>query len=212
MRTDRSEGTTVTEHGPDTLAELAADRRDHDLPVEVHVVGYFEHDPPRGLDAARRVAELLTDEGGTVRELGDDLGAGDVVWVRIDERSFMADEKRLQIEKLSTMVRMKQLAGIVTFTYEVPPACNRFLDARVWAKSGGVDRVERLQFDPYNGETTAVELDGLGDHTDDWWDCPACGADTQINRGDDGPNRYCTDCDWSVTIPRPDDHGGDGDE
>jgi len=38
-----------------------------------------------------------------------------------------------------------------------------------------------------------------------WWSCPDCGGRTETDVGGDGPDRFCTDCDWSVTIGRPED-------
>ncbi|MFY4814511.1 hypothetical protein ACOJIV_17710 [Haloarcula sp. AONF1] len=44
---------------------------------------------------------------------------------------------------------------------------------------------------------------GSNDVTDDWWFCPECGEQTHTNPSEDGPDRYCSHCDWSVTIPKP---------
>jgi hypothetical protein len=38
--------------------------------------------------------------------------------------------------------------------------------------------------------------------SDDWWNCPKCGEMTETDPGGDGPDRYCTACDWSYRIPR----------
>lgn len=48
--------------------------------------------------------------------------------------------------------------------------------------------------------------------TDDWWDCPNCGAETETTIEDaTESDRECPDCDWSVRIPRPhDDRVTDG--
>lgn len=152
----------MPEHKPSTPVELAEHRRSIDRPVEVHVVGDFDHDPPLGLKTARHVANHLTDEGGTVRDPGEDLEDGDVAWVRIDEPPTVSYEERMQLEKLSHMARLLELAGIVVFTPEVGRRYDTHLDARVWATSGDVDRVHRLEFNPYDKETIAVELDGVG--------------------------------------------------
>lgn len=83
---------------PATLEDLAARRRDADRPTHVHVVGDFDQDPPGGLATAHRVAALLVDEDGTVRDDDfDEREDGDVAFVRIDEH---ADERseREQVE------------------------------------------------------------------------------------------------------------------
>jgi predicted RNA-binding Zn-ribbon protein involved in translation (DUF1610 family) len=39
---------------------------------------------------------------------------------------------------------------------------------------------------------------------DQWWACPSCGEETQINNDPrpDEPDRHCAACDWEVRIPR----------
>lgn len=48
-------------------------------------------------------------------------------------------------------------------------------------------------------EQEAKDLD-----RDEWWECPVCGGQTETDIEGDGPDRYCTECDWSVRIPRQD--------
>lgn len=46
------------------------------------------------------------------------------------------------------------------------------------------------------------ELEGAIGHEEDWWDCPSCGGDTEIDREDgQTTGRSCTECDWSFVFP-----------
>lgn len=147
---------------PETLRELARRRRERGLPTHVHVVGDFDADPPKGIETAKRVADMLTDEDGTVREEDyDELDDGDVAFVRIDEPPVESYEQRQDLRQLSHLSRVKMLAGIVVLTKQVDSNVEELLDARVWAESGGIDRVERLQVNAYEGEVYATELEGL---------------------------------------------------
>jgi hypothetical protein len=152
---------------PTTLHELTVRRRAADRPTHVHVVGDFDRlgdDLPKGLATAKRVAHLLVDEEGTVLEEDyGDLDDGDVAFVRIDEPPTSQDsyEARQELHTLTAMSRVKMLAGIVVFTERVSARAEQHLDARVWAESGGVDRVDRLQIDAYNDTVYATELEGL---------------------------------------------------
>lgn len=46
-------------------------------------------------------------------------------------------------------------------------------------------------------------LDTESGPSDDWWDCPKCGSDTNVIGGGSAVEnrRECIECDWSVTIP-----------
>lgn len=43
------------------------------------------------------------------------------------------------------------------------------------------------------------------EYAEDWWKCPKCGGQTELNDHPEPPepDRYCTECDWSVSIARP---------
>lgn len=148
----------------DTLQDLAKQRRATDRPTHVHVVGNFERGTPTGIATAKRVAFLLAGEDGSVVE--DDYDAledGDVAFVQLDAVPVTKDsEEYRRLLDLVSASLASRLGGVVVFTETVSDRLERYLDARVWAESGGVDRVERLQVNPYDGfETYASELDGL---------------------------------------------------
>jgi hypothetical protein len=147
---------------PTTLHDLAAERRANDRPTHVHVVGDFNHDPPKGLDVAKDIAALLVDEGRTVRadDFGD-LQDGDVAFVRIDEPPDRSYEERQELRQLAHLLRVNRLAGIVVFTETVDRAVEEILDARVLAESGDVDHVEKLELNPYDGGVLAIEMEGV---------------------------------------------------
>lgn len=147
---------------PTTLQDLARHRRERDRPTHVHVVGRLNVDPPKGIATAKRVAHLLAEEDGEVRtEDYNELEDGDVAFVRIDEPPVESYEQRQELYQLASVSRVKMLGGIVVFTETVDAWTEKHLDARVWAESGGVDRVERFQVNPYEMEVFASELDGL---------------------------------------------------
>jgi len=59
--------------------------------------------------------------------------------------------------------------------------------------------------------TREEESNATDEHSDDtvrgdgdWWDCPVCGGQTEVDTdpADGEPDRYCTECDWSSRIPR----------
>lgn len=141
-----------------TLQEFASARRERGLPTHVHVVGDLDADSPKGIATAKRVANILTDEDGTVREEDyDEIDDGDVAFVRIDKLSY---EQRQEIRDLATRSRARCLGGIVVFTEQVLPSAEKLLNARVWPP-GGDDRVVRLQTDSLEGEVYETELGGL---------------------------------------------------
>lgn len=145
-----------------TLRELVENRRDADRPTHIHVVGDLNRDPPKGLATAKRVAHLLVDKDGTVREDNfGDLDDGDVAFVRIDEPPVRFYEKHEELRQLVHLSRASSLAGIVVFTETVDKATEQLLDARVWAEAGGVDRIEQLLVSSYDGVVYARELEGL---------------------------------------------------
>lgn len=148
---------------PETLDELARRRRDDDRPTHVHVVGDFSQDPPEGTATAKRVAYLLAGSDGEVLDEDyDDLEDGDVAFVRIDDPPVESYEVRQDLRQLAALSRARRLGGIVVFTERVHARIEEHLDARVRADSGDVDRVERLQVDPYDGyEVYTTELGGL---------------------------------------------------
>lgn len=146
-----------------TLSGLAEQRRKNDRPTHVHVVGTFERGTPTGIATAKRVAFLLADDNSTVIEDDyEDLEDGDVAFVQLDSVPVTreSDDYRTLLN-LAAASRAKRLGGIVVFSEVVGDRLEQYLDARVCAESGGVDRVERLQTNPYENETHAVELDGL---------------------------------------------------
>lgn len=147
-----------------TLQELAASRRSEDRPTHVHVVGDLDQDPPKGIAAAKRVAALLAGEDGAVRE--EDFGElddGDVAVVTIEAspRSQEAHEANDELYQLASVSRVKQIGGIVVLAEAVTGRVEGHLDARVWAKSGGVDRVDRLEVNPFERAVYSTELEGL---------------------------------------------------
>jgi len=98
---------------PTTLSELAKRRREADRPTHVHVVGDFDRDPPKGVATAKRVANILADEDGSIL-LEEDYAAlddGDVAFVRIDEPPVESYEKREALRQLAHLSRVKMLAG-----------------------------------------------------------------------------------------------------
>lgn len=145
-----------------TLRELAENRRAADRPTHVHVVGDLDQDPPKGIAQAKRVANMLADEDGSVLEEDyAELDDGDVAFVRIDEPPVESYEKRQELRQLTHVSRVNMLGGIVVFTETVNKATEQLLDARVWAESGAVDRVESLEVNAFDGEVIAKELEGL---------------------------------------------------
>lgn len=146
--------------GQMTLEGLAENRRARDLPTHVHVVGDFDADPPKGLETAKRAAALIVEENGIVKE--DDyaeLDDGDVAFVRIDEPPGESYEERERLRNLAHVSRVKMLAGIVVFTESVSSQVEELLDARVWAESGGVDRVDRIQVNAFDRGVYAIEME-----------------------------------------------------
>lgn len=151
-----------SEQEPATLQELAETRRARDRPTHVHVVGDLAHDPPKGIEQAKRVAEMLIADGGTVLE--DDyheLGDGDVAFVRFETPIADSYEERREIQQLAHMSRANAIGGIVLFTEHVAQQTEQLLDARVWAESGSIDRVDSIEPNRYDGEPITRELDGL---------------------------------------------------
>lgn len=52
----------------------------------------------------------------------------------------------------------------------------------------------------------------MGFNGEKWWSCPVCGGQTKTDVDGDGPDRYCTQCDWSATIARPEDFDEEPDD
>lgn len=192
-----------------TLRALAEHRRERDLPTHVHVVGDLDADPPKGLATAKRVAALLADEDGTVRDEDyGELDDGDVAFVMIEDRPRSPEtyEEYAELLELARVSRVKLLSGIIVFSEAITTGVEKVFDARVWAESDGVDRVERLQRDGYGHEAFATELDGLGagtthaDHISECEDCrpggyfEASGTMVKIARGElDADEWLCPD-------------------
>jgi len=136
---------------PRTLTELASRRREQHRPIDVHVVGDFRMKPPIGSDVAQNVAELLVKGGGTVRDSDyDDLEEGDVALIEIDPDLRLGKDARDKYEEIATRSRLNELAGTVVLSEGLGPRIERFMDARVWAESGEVERVGQLHVHPYN--------------------------------------------------------------
>ena len=72
----------------------------------------------------------------------------------------MSSETRQELRRLALASRAR-FAGFVVFAAEVDGHVERHLDARVWAQSGLLDRVERLQVNGMDNTVFATELDGL---------------------------------------------------
>lgn len=152
-----------------TLHELATGRRSEDRPTHVHVVGDLDQDPPKGIATAKRVAALLADGDGTVHEnnfgerlRADEVAAGDVALVTIEEAPLVAGSQAYKdLRHLAVASSILFIGGIVVFTEAVPGDLKQYLNARVWARSGDVDRVEHFEHSPYERAVYVTELEGL---------------------------------------------------
>lgn len=147
---------------PTTLAGVNQLRRDQDLPTTAFVVGDFDRDPPTGTAAARRVAQLLVDDGDIVEfDDRDELGIGDVLLISMPNplpRDYETWREVLNIQHTS---RAYGLAGLVIHTNALDGRLIQLVDVRVEVDGDDVERVERLKWDPYSDEIVAVELDGM---------------------------------------------------
>ena len=147
---------------PTTLAGVNDLRRDQDLPTTAFVVGDFTLDPPVGRATARRVADLIVDDGKVVEfEDREQLGVGDVLLISMPNplpRDYKTWNVVLDIQKRG---RAAGIAGLVIHTNALDPALIVHVDVRVVPVSGGADRVEKIQREPYTDEVVAIGLEGL---------------------------------------------------
>jgi len=147
---------------PTTLAGVNDLRRDQDLPTTAFVVGDFTLDPPVGRATARRVADLIVDDGKIVEfEDREQLGAGDVLLLSMPNPLPRDTETWREILDIQKRGRAAGLAGLVIHTNALDSTLIVYVDVRVVPMSGGADRVEKIHREPYSDEVVATELEGL---------------------------------------------------